>query len=159
MGSGVRVVEDNGVMTSEQHPTVPAGRYGGSPTAADRATTSGRGLGPGAKAAIGVALAAAVAATAWFSFAQSTADPVTAEMVGFDVVDAEHLSVTFQVHMPPGTTAVCTVDALAASYAQVGTLDVPVGPVQDRTSAYEVTVGTSQQAESADVTGCVVTDG
>ncbi|MFV2144689.1 DUF4307 domain-containing protein [Isoptericola sp. G70] len=142
-------------MTSEQLPTVPAGRYGG---AARASSTPARGPGRGAKVAIGVALAAAVGATAWFSLAQSAADPVTAEMVSFDVVDAERVDVTFQVHMPPGTTAVCTVDALSTSYAQVGTLDVPVGPADGRTSAYQVTVGTSEQATAADVTDCVVSD-
>ncbi|MCK0117843.1 DUF4307 domain-containing protein [Isoptericola sp. S6320L] len=141
-------------MTSEQSPTVPPGRYGDSPTTP---ATARRGPGRGAKVAIGVALAAAVGATAWFSFARTAADPVTAEMVGFEVVDAEHLDVTFQVHMPPGTTAVCTVDALSTSYAQVGTLEVPVGPVQDRTSAYTVTVGTSEEATAADVTACAPT--
>ncbi|WP_277209604.1 DUF4307 domain-containing protein [Isoptericola croceus] len=140
-------------MSSEQSPTVPAGRYGGTPR------TSTRGPGRGAKVAIALALAAAVGGTAWFSFARSAADPVTAEMVGFDVVDAERLEATFQVHMPPGTTAVCTLDALSPSYAQVGTLDVAVGPAEGRTSAYEVTLGTSELATTAVVAGCDPTDG
>ncbi|WP_407316780.1 DUF4307 domain-containing protein [Isoptericola halotolerans] len=143
-------------MTSEQPPAVPAGRYGAARPAAGPAgrPTSRPPARRGTRAAVVVALVAAVALVAWFSFSLSASDPVTAEMVGFDAVDAEQVDVTFQVHMPPGTTAVCTVDALSTSYAQVGTLDVAVGPVEGRTSAYEVSVGTSELATSADVVGC-----
>ncbi|GAA1987661.1 hypothetical protein GCM10009718_26430 [Isoptericola halotolerans] len=141
-------------MTSEQPPTVPAGRYGGA-RATVRPTARTR---PRRRAlAIAAALTAAVGLVAWFSFSQSAADPVTAEMVGFDIVDAEQVDVTFQVHMPAGTTAVCTVDVLSPSYAQVGTLDVAVGPAESRTSAYQVSVGTSELATSADVVGCETT--
>jgi hypothetical protein len=103
-------------------------------------------------------LTAAVGLTAWFTIAQQQAHPVEHDVVGFDVHDAESIDVTFQVHMPPGTTAVCTIEALAPSYAQVGTVDVEVGPAESRTSVYEVTVGTSQEATSGVVAGCDPTD-
>jgi hypothetical protein len=135
-------------MTSPQPPTTPAGRYG------DATPTGRRPLGRGAKVAIGAALAAAVAMTAWFAFSQQQAHPVDYDEVGFHVNDAESVDVTFQVHMPAGTTAVCTIEALSPSFAQVGTLDVEVGPSQDLTSVYEVTVGTSQEATSGVVAGC-----
>ncbi|WP_402466908.1 DUF4307 domain-containing protein [Isoptericola aurantiacus] len=138
-------------MTSEQHPTVPADRYGRA------GATPRRRPGRGRKVAIGVALTAAVAAVGWYSFARNAADPVTSEMVGFTAVDAEHVEARFQVNMPPGTTAVCTLDALAPSYAQVGTLDVPVGPSESRSTGYEVTIGTSQLATSVDIASCAVT--
>lgn len=134
-------------MTSVQQPT-PSDRYGRT------GTTPARGIGRWGRVAIGVALAAAVGLTAWFAFAQNTSDPVSHDMVGFTVVSPEQVDVTFQVHMPPGTTAVCTLDALATSYAQVGTLDVTVGPVETRTTAYEVTLSTSEEATSAIVSGC-----
>ena len=79
-------------------------------------------------------------------------------MVSFDVRDAEQVDVTFQVHMPPGTTAVCEVEALAPSYAQVGTLDVPVGPSETQTSTYTVTLRTSEEATTAVIESCDVTD-
>jgi hypothetical protein len=135
-------------MTSPQPPTTPAGRYG------DAQPVGRRPLGRGAKVAIGAALAAAVAGVAWFTFSQQQANPVSYDEVGFHVNDAESVDVTFQVHMPPGMTAVCTIEALAPSYAQVGTLDVEVGPSPDRTSVYEVTIGTSQLATSGVVAGC-----
>ncbi|PFG44130.1 uncharacterized protein DUF4307 [Isoptericola jiangsuensis] len=142
-------------MSEAQPPTgttAPDDRYGSARRPA------ARGTGRGAKIAIGAALVAAVAAVGWYTVAQQQAAPVDHEDIGFTVVDAEHVDAQFQVHMPPGTRAVCTVDALSPSYAQVGTLDVEVGPVDTRTSAYEVTIGTSQEATTATVVGCEVVD-
>ncbi|WP_418276123.1 DUF4307 domain-containing protein [Isoptericola jiangsuensis] len=139
-------------MSSSQSPTTPVGRYGAAPRA-DRGP-----LGRGGKVAIGVALAVAVGLVAWYTFLQQLAQPVTHDMIGFDVRGAESIDVTFQVHMPPGTTAVCTVEALSPSYAQVGTVDVEVGPSETRTTVYEVPVGTSQTATTGVVAGCTATD-
>jgi hypothetical protein len=138
-------------MSEGQPPTGttrPSDRYG----SAGRAPRSGSGRGR--KVAIGVALAGAVAAVGWYTAVQQQSSPVDYDDIGFHVVDAEHVDAKFQVHMPPGTRAVCTVDALSPSYAQVGTLDVEVGPVDTRTSAYEVTIGTSEEATAATVVGC-----
>ncbi|NNU27456.1 DUF4307 domain-containing protein [Isoptericola sediminis] len=145
-------------MSEPQQPAVPTDRYGSARPAGGPAPRGGT-LGRGARVAIAVALAAAVALTAWFAMLQQRSDPVAHDVVGFDVLGPEEVAVTFQVHMPVGTTATCTVEALAPSYAQVGTLDVPVGPAETRTSAYEVTVGTSQEATSAVVAGCTATGG
>lgn len=106
-----------------------------------------------------VALVLAVAAVAWYTAMQQRDDPISAEMLSFDAVDAERIDAAFQVHMPPGTTAACTVEALAPSYAQVGTVDVAVGPAETRTSAYEITIGTSQLATTAVVADCTRTEG
>ncbi len=141
-------------MSDPTTPTPPADRYG---RRGPRGTTAQEGLGRGAKVAVGAALAAGVAAAAWFSVEQTRQDPVTADVVGFSVPSAEQIDVTFQVHMPAGTTAVCTVEALAQSYAQVGTLDVPVGPSDRVTSQYTVTVRTSEEATTGVVERCVVT--
>jgi len=138
-------------MSEPVSPTPPADRYGTRPER--------RGIGTGGKVAIGVALAAAVGVAAWFSIEQTRRDPVDVDVVSFDVRDAEQVDVTFQVHMPPGTTAVCEVEALAPSYAQVGTLDVPVGPSETQTSTYTVTLRTSEEATTAVIESCDVTDG
>ncbi|MGF0117827.1 DUF4307 domain-containing protein [Promicromonospora sp. Marseille-Q5078] len=138
-------------MSEPVSPTPPADRYGTRPER--------RGLGTGGKVAIGAALAAAVGLAAWFSVEQNRRDPVDVDVVSFDVRDAEQVDVTFQVHMPPGTTAVCEVEALAPSYAQVGTLDVPVGPSETQTSTYTVTLRTSEEATTAVIESCDVTDG
>lgn len=143
-------------MSEPQQPAVPTDRYGAARPAGGAGSRRGP-LGRGARAAVAAVLAAAVAATAWFAILQQRSDPVAYDVVGFDVLGPEEVEVTFQVHMPVGTTATCTVEALAPSYAQVGALDVPVGPAESRTSAYVVTVGTSQEATSAVVAGCTAT--
>lgn len=125
-----------------------ADRYGARPR---------RALGTRGRVAAVAVLAAAVGVTAWFAVEQTRSEPVTAEVVGFDAPGPEQIEVTFQVHMPPGSTAVCTVEALASSYAQVGTLDVPVGPVDATTSTHTVTVGTSEQATTGVVEDCRAT--
>jgi hypothetical protein len=141
-------------MSEPTTPVPPADRYGGRGPGG----TPAQGLGLGAKIAIGAALAAGVAGAAWFAAEQTRNDPVSADVIGFTVPDAEQIEVTFQVHMPPGTTAVCRVEALSPSYAQVGTLDVPVGPSEALTSRYTVTVRTSQEATTGVVEHCSPTD-
>ncbi|MFC8599510.1 MULTISPECIES: DUF4307 domain-containing protein [unclassified Isoptericola] len=138
-------------MSEPVSPTPPADRYGTRPQR--------RGIGTGGKVAIAAALAAGVGLAAWFSVEQNRRDPVEVDVVSFDVRDAEQVDVTFQVHMPVGTTAVCEVEALAPSYAQVGTLDVPVGPSKEITSTYTVTLRTSEKATTAVVESCDVPTG
>jgi hypothetical protein len=101
-----------------------------------------------------VALAVAVALAAWFAVAQHRRSPVEADVVSFRVLSAEEVEVDFQVTLPPGTTAVCTVGALSPSFAQVGSLQVPVGPSETGTARYTVTVRTTQKADAADIEGC-----
>ncbi|MFD6178120.1 MULTISPECIES: DUF4307 domain-containing protein [unclassified Isoptericola] len=137
-------------MSEPVSPTPPADRYGTRPER--------RGLGTGAKVAIAAALAAGVGLAAWFSIEQNRRDPVDVDVVSFTVPSPEQVDVTFQVHMPPGTTATCEVEALAPSYAQVGTMQVPVGPSETQTTTYTVTVRTSEEATSAVVESCDVAD-
>ncbi len=137
-------------MSDPSISTPPADRYG---TPAPRRRT-----GRGRTVAIAAALAAAVAVVGWFTVEQNRDEPVSYDVVGFEVQGPEQTDITFQVHMPAGTTAVCTVDALAPSYAQVGTVDVPVGPRDSATSTYTVAIHTSEEATTAGVTDCVATD-
>jgi hypothetical protein len=132
-------------MSDVVPPTPPVDRYGRGPA----------GLRRGARAAIVAALAIAVALVAWIAVAQYRTSPVTADVVSFRVTSAEQIEVDFQVSMPTGTTAVCTVEALSPSFAQVGSLQVPVGPSTTGTTRYAVTVRTTQKADAADIQGCV----
>jgi hypothetical protein len=155
-------------MSDPSSSVPPADRYGrrprrpapSVPTPADdelEPEDGGRGRTPlprRALVAIWAAIALAVAAAGYLAWSQHAANPVTADVVGFHVLDAESIEVELQVSMPPGSTAVCTVEALSESYAQVGTLEVPVGPSDRLTSRYEVTVRTSQLATTGVVEGC-----
>ncbi|ACZ31648.1 secretion protein HlyD family protein [Xylanimonas cellulosilytica DSM 15894] len=140
-------------MSDDVRPTPPADRYGRRPTG----PAEGRpgGLSRGARAAIALALAVAVALTAWFAVAEYRRSPVDADVVSFRVTSSEEIEIDFQVSLPRGTTAVCTVGALSPSFAQVGSLAVPVGPSDTGTVRYTVTVRTTQRADAAVIEGCI----
>jgi hypothetical protein len=111
-------------------------------------------LSVGARIAVAVALAAGVAIAAWFTIVDTQRDPVTFTEFGFSVTSAEEVDVTFDVSMPPGTEAVCTVTALSKSYAEVGAVDVEVGPEEARTTRHTVTIATTELATTGIVDHC-----
>ncbi|WP_069386090.1 DUF4307 domain-containing protein [Cellulosimicrobium cellulans] len=126
----------------------PAGRYGPEPSPARRRL-----------AVVAIAVAAVVGLAVVLVIGVRFANqPVRHDVVGFDVVDSERIDVTFQVSMQPGTEALCTIDALADSYAQVGTVDVTVGPVDTLESRWTVTVATSELATTGVVESCRVVE-
>ncbi|MDR7384019.1 DUF4307 domain-containing protein [Promicromonospora iranensis] len=111
-------------------------------------------LSVGARIAVAAALAAGVAIAAWFTIADTQRDPVTFTDVGFSVTSAEATDVTFEVSKPPGTEVVCTVTALSPSFAEVGAVDVEVGPDAARTTRHTVTVATTELATTGVVDHC-----
>jgi hypothetical protein len=111
-------------------------------------------LSVGARIAVALALAAGVALAAWFTIVDTQRDPVTFTDVGFSVVSPEEVEVTFDVSMPPGTEAVCTVTALNKSFAEVGAVDVEVGPDAARTTRHTVAIATTELATTGVVDHC-----
>ncbi len=125
----------------------PADRYG-----APRRTLTPRGWA----AVVGAVVVVAVVVAAWWAWA--TRDAVVWRDLAFDVRDATTTQVSFQVTMDPGTVAVCTVRALSEAFAEVGLVDVTVGPSDERTVGAVATVPTSELATTGTVKGCVVRD-
>lgn len=111
-------------------------------------------LSVGARIAVGLALAAGVAIAAWFTVVDTQREPVTFADVGFSVVGPEAVDVTFDVTMPPGTEAVCTVTALSRSFAEVGAVDVEIGPETARTTRHTVSIATTELATTGVVDHC-----
>jgi predicted hotdog family 3-hydroxylacyl-ACP dehydratase len=111
-------------------------------------------LSVGARIAVALALAAGVAIAAWFTIVDTQRDPVTFTVVGFSVVSPEEVEVTFDVSMPPGTEAVCTVTALSKSFAEVGAVDVDVAADAARTTRHTVTIATTELATTGLVDHC-----
>jgi hypothetical protein len=159
--------------TGTAHPQAPvpglAERYGrarpGSPQAAavsggDDPWDESDGMRPrpklsvGARVAVALALAAGVAVAAWFTIVDTRRDPVTFTDVGFSVTGPEEVDVTFDISMPPGTEAVCTVTALSRNFAEVGAVDVEVGPDTARTTRHTVTIATTELATTGVVDHC-----
>jgi hypothetical protein len=124
----------------------PPGRYGPEPTPRRRRLVV---AGIVLVALVGVAITLAIGL-------RSANEPVRYKDFGFDVVGPERVDVTFDVYMDAGTTAVCTLDALNESYAQVGTVDVTVGPVDVTEARYTVEVATSELATTGIVQSCRV---
>jgi len=123
-----------------------ADRYGRSTSA--RARRLGRaGIGLLGLVGLGVALWVAV------SFADQ---PVRWDDVGYRVDGPASTQITFDVIMAPGEVATCRVQALSSSYAQVGVLDVVVGPADRRTSRYVETIPTAEEAVTAIVDTCTI---
>jgi len=111
-------------------------------------------LSVGARVAVALALAAGVAIAAWFTIVDTQRDPVTFADVGFSVVSPEEVEVTFDVSMPPGTEAVCTVTALSKNFAEVGAVDVEVAADPARTTRHTVTIATTELATTGVVDHC-----
>jgi hypothetical protein len=108
----------------------------------------------------GLTLAAiAVGWGAWV--AQTVTDqPVTWQDVAFDVTGDTVTRVTFDVRfagdLPDDAEAVCTVRALNQVMAEVGLLDVTVGPASREALRTTVEVPTSERAVTGMVKECAV---
>ena len=76
--------------------------------------------------------------------------------VGYDVIDETRTLATFDVTVYEGTTATCTVQALADDYAVVGRQEVRVDVGARRSVRERVEVLTTSRAVTAVVEGCRV---
>jgi hypothetical protein len=65
-------------------------------------------------------------------------------------------SVTFDVILPPGRSAVCSVRARNLDFAEVGRVDQEAGPFRSGSGRVTVDVRTTERAINGDVTGCVL---
>ena len=74
--------------------------------------------------------------------------------VGYDVVDDTTVEVTFTVVKDPGSSAVCTIEALNARHAQVGLATVEIGPADERGVVRTATVRTAERAVTGVVDRC-----
>jgi hypothetical protein len=88
------------------------------------------------------------------------AQPVTWQDVGFAVRGDERTEVTFDVRfdgdLPADADAVCTLRALNQVRAEVGLVDVTVGPASRGTIRTTASVPTSERAVTGLVKECVV---
>ena len=123
-----------------------AQRYG--TTTSPRARWAWR-IGIGMGAVVGLAVAVWVALV--FAI-----QPVRWDTIGYKVNDATSTEITFDVITDPGTVAHCRVQALSASYAQVGVVDAVVGPSELRVTRYVQTIPTAEEAVTALADTCTV---
>jgi hypothetical protein len=129
-------------------PALPPGRYG---PEQGRGSRWARALVVAGAVVVGLVVVAFLAIGAW-------RDPVQWKDIGFSVHDAGSMDVTFEVTKDPEATAVCRVQGLSQSFAEVGVQEVEVGP-GERTQRVTVTVPTAELAVSGTVDTCdLVTD-
>ena len=125
-------------------PRPPAGRYGPEPTESTRRLQ---------RLGLAVLVVAAMVLLAWVG-SGVLRDPVIWKDIGYRVDGPSSTEITFEVTTPVGESATCRVQALSASYAQVGVLDVPVPATDHRTRRVTVTIPTVETAVTAVVQGC-----
>lgn len=127
-------------------PRRPEGRYGPPRRPVDPRTVVAAGT------------AVALLAVTWFgyvAFGPSRARVHTLD-VGYRVVSDSGVRVTFEVQKARAATAVCTVRALNAGFAEVGLLDVRVGPSPGDAVTVTAEVPTTERAVSGNVKACTV---
>lgn len=98
----------------------------------------------------------AVALIVWVGI-RTTVGKINATTVSYRVVDERSVTVSFDVHRPPGTALVCEVQALAQNFGVVGSVRVPVPASAEQSTALTVTVKTASLAVTGLVESCVAT--
>lgn len=101
-----------------------------------------------------VVLAAAFLLWVLWAGARVAAREVRWSDVGYDVVDDTTVEVTFTVVKDPGSSAVCTIEALNSRHAQVGLATVEIGPAEERGVVRTTTVRTAERAVTGVVDRC-----
>lgn len=139
-GGAVRQTSEAGVLAT---------RYGQVPSSQQR-----RRRTVAAAVIVGVL---GLAAVVWLGTGR-LAVPVEAVDVGFSIVDATAVDVTFDVVKDPEATVVCRVRALNPSFAEIGVRDVLVGPTPERVSRVTARVATTELATTGLVQWCEVTE-
>lgn len=128
-------------------PTRPADRYG---DVSDPARARRRLI------TLFAVFAAVVVAFAVWVGVEKGRTGVTWIELGLEVPDAGTARLTFQVELPKGATAVCTVSMRNDALAEVGRVDVTVGPSDTGRVRTTATARTSERASGARVSSCVL---
>ena len=82
----------------------------------------------------------------------------TQEISFFVAPDDTSVEVLFEITMPPGAQADCTLEALDANFGQVGLLDTRLGPFEDRVNQVRIPVATSAPPVTGIVRSCHLLD-
>jgi uncharacterized protein (DUF58 family) len=97
-----------------------------------------------------------VGLVAWLALGNQ-GQSVTYETYGYKVVDDQTVDVTLDVTVDKGTSVECTLEALNAQHAQVGSHDVTFGPSTSKATRYTVALQTSERAVTGNVDTCRIT--
>lgn len=104
----------------------------------------------------GLLIAILVGALGWWTLRNESAR-VTATTIGYKVVDATQVTVSFDVSRPPEQPVTCTVQAIDGHFGVVGRADVVIPTGGERTTHHEASVRTTTRAVTGVVQDCVRT--
>lgn len=80
--------------------------------------------------------------------------PIQSTTIGFRVISPWQTEVDFEIQMPPGEVADCTLEALNNSFAVVGHSKRSFGPFDDRITTHTVSLNTFEEAVTGLVDSC-----
>jgi len=101
--------------------------------------------------------ALAIAFLAWVINHHFLGPSVDTHEVSFAVADDQaSVDLIFDVTMPPGREAECTLEALDRNFGQAGLVDVQVGPFETTTTRVSETIVTSAAPVTAQVRSCAL---
>ncbi|MFM2023228.1 MAG: hypothetical protein RIR89_620 [Actinomycetota bacterium] len=83
-------------------------------------------------------------------------NPIQSTTVGFRVVSPWVTEVDFEIQMPPGQVAECSIEALNNSFAVVGHITQTFGPFDQLITNHTVAVNTYEEAVSGLVDSCTL---
>ncbi|MFM1844808.1 MAG: hypothetical protein RI917_126 [Actinomycetota bacterium] len=82
--------------------------------------------------------------------------PLQFTTVGFRVTSPWVTEVDFEIQMPPGEVAVCSIEALNNSFAVVGHITQSFGPFDQLITTHTLAVNTYEEAVSGLVDSCTL---
>lgn len=103
----------------------------------------------------GIGIAIATGLVAYGSFAGQNSS-IRVQDVGFVINGSESVTLRFNVAKPKDVTVVCDVEALSHSFAQVGVVEVTVGPANTSEQEVSVTIPTVETAVTATADSCTI---
>lgn len=80
--------------------------------------------------------------------------PIQSTTVGFRVISPWQTEVDFEIQMPPGEVADCTLEALNNSFAVVGHIKRSFGPFDQLITTHTVSINTYEEAVTGLVDNC-----
>ncbi len=96
-----------------------------------------------------------VAFAVWGAASRDRANVYSTDL-GLSEVSVDSVTVTFQISLPAGRTAACTVRAVNVGLVEVGRKDVRVGPSESGQVRTSVTLRTTERADGGGVKACVL---
>lgn len=80
--------------------------------------------------------------------------PIQSTTVGFRVISPWQTEVDFEIQMPPGKAADCTLEALNNSFAVVGHIKRSFGPFDQLITTHTASINTFEEAVTGLVDNC-----